>query len=146
MSEQSLWGYLSGGILPPEGQYTRVESNCSPGFPDVDYTLRGVSGTIELKFSDRPKAHFPFKRRGFRDTQVLWTKANVRAGGYPLLIAQCGRRYLLLPATQGEFLESSTLPEIEQMALYRWNQGVQDREHLTAVLRGFLLGAVTDLT
>lgn len=91
MSEHQLWGYLA-QLLPDEGQYTRIESHeTATGFPDVHYMLAGVEGTIELKDSRHPTAHYPFAEGGLRKAQKDWLRDYLHSGGRPLVAARIGR-------------------------------------------------------
>jgi hypothetical protein len=88
--EQQLWNYLS-GLLPDDGQYTRIESHdTAAGFPDVHYMLAGVEGTIELKDSHHPTATYPFATGGLRDAQKNWLRDYLYSGGRPLVCARVG--------------------------------------------------------
>jgi hypothetical protein len=95
MSEESLWQWLR-GKLPAAGHYTRIESDCSAGFPDVHYTLPGGSGTLELKFARNPRSLHPFKRRGLRTSQEIWIEDEVRAGGRVLIVAEITPRVFIV--------------------------------------------------
>jgi hypothetical protein len=99
VSEASFWKYLV-KLLPKEGHYSRIESpDTAAGFPDVHYTLGGVSGTIELKDAKRPGAKYPFKgESGLRKSQITWMTEECDKGGKVLLALQCGDRVYLLKA------------------------------------------------
>lgn len=114
MSEASLWNYLR-KILPPEGHYSRIESQTSAGFPDVHFTIDGVSGTIELKSTKHPNATYPFTGGdGLRKSQLTWIEDELKANGLVWLCLQCGRRIYFLDApTYYQKLHEMTLADIE---------------------------------
>ena len=97
MRESSLWDWLR-ARLPQAGHYSRIESETSPGFPDIHYSLGGVTGTIELKDSKRPKATCPFGRStGLRVSQLLWIADELASGGLVLICAGIGSTVHFLP-------------------------------------------------
>jgi hypothetical protein len=103
MSEASLWNWLRKGVLP-RGHYSRIESDASPGFPDVSYCIDGVEGTIELKEARNPKAKYPFKQGGLRPTQLRWIKDRVAAGGRVWILARIGKAvYMVRGIEASEF-------------------------------------------
>lgn len=59
-----------------------IESHAtSAGVPDVAYTVEGVTGWVELKFcSEARSAHM-------RNSQIIWIKDNINAGGCPLVLS-----------------------------------------------------------
>lgn len=126
MSEASFWKYLS-KLLPKEGHYTRIESHdTAPGFPDVHYTLNGVTGTIELKDAKRPGAKHPFKgESGLRSAQIRWMKDQIdNAEGRVLLALQCGNRvYLLKADLYYDELHRMAEEQIARVAIVKWEKG-----------------------
>lgn len=97
MKEHSLWRYLQQTILPKQGHYTRIESECSSGFPDVHYSIDGASGTLELKSTKRPKAKYPFSGKdGLRKSQRIWIREESAAGGRVILALQVGKTVCFL--------------------------------------------------
>jgi len=116
MSEASLWAWLRERL--PEGRYSRIESETSPGFPDVDYTISGISGTIELKKSRSPTSNLPFRRGGLRDTQLRWIEDEIEQGGRVFIIAQMGEWIHLFNASDVyENFNSMTMIELHKAAL-----------------------------
>lgn len=85
--ESALWDWLS-SRLPVGGRFSRIESETSPGFPDVDYTFRGISGTIELKSAKNPKTLIPFRTGGLRQSQKDWIADELIAGGLVFIVAR----------------------------------------------------------
>lgn len=129
MSEASFWKYLA-KLLPKGGHYTRIESHdTAPGFPDVDYTLNGNRGKIELKDAKRPGAKYPFKgQSGLRASQVRWMNEELAADGDErlFLALQCGDRvYLLKAALYYDELHRMTEDEINRVATVRWQKGAK---------------------
>lgn len=122
MSEASFWSYLR-KLLPKEGHYTRIESHdTTSGFPDVHYTLNGVSGTIELKDAKRPGAKHPFKgESGLRKSQITWMTDECEQDGNVFLALQCGDRvYLLRALLYFDELHRMTEDDIGRVATVHW--------------------------
>jgi hypothetical protein len=124
VSEASFWNYLR-KLLPKEGHYTRIESHdTAVGFPDVHYTLNGISGTIELKDAKRPGAKFPFSREsGLRRSQVIWIRDEIAAEGHIFLALQCGDRVYFLDSLYYYDLHRMTEEEISNVASVKWKTG-----------------------
>ena len=131
----AFWAYLR-KLLPPNGHYSRIESEQAPGFPDVAYTLDGVSGTIELKVAQRPGAKYPFSgANGLRKSQLRWIEEECAAGGHVLLALQVGNRVYLLDADPYACdLRNRTLEHIEYIADQRWTKGRGGKPPTAAVL------------
>ena len=116
MSEENLWTWL-GGVLPL-GHYSRIESDTSPGFPDVyakpDW---GSQCTIELKHS-RGTAKIPFKNEddGLHKSQRIWIRDELRAGGKVWIFAQVGTSVLLIPGAKYSKFNGSTQQELWELA------------------------------
>lgn len=94
-SEAALWKWLR-ARLPRSGHYSRIESETSPGFPDVNYCIGGIEGNIELKCSRCPKAKYPFKKGGLRKSQEHWIRQRIESGGRVFLLAQVGKERFLI--------------------------------------------------
>ena len=140
MSEASFWDYLR-SLLPREGHYSRIESKTSAGFPDVHYTLDGVSGTLELKDAKRPTAKYPFSgKSGLRKSQLLWIREEIEAGGTVILALQCGKEVFLLKADcYYEDLSRMTKEEIGKVAKLLWGKGDRETRAIQAVLGSLLI-------
>jgi hypothetical protein len=129
MSEASLWDYLRQGILPAKGHYSRIESETAQGFPDVHYTLKGQSGTIELKCA-RLTGHKPTskpffgKDQGLRKSQVIWMAEEDAAFGRVWICAQVDDKIFLLDGNvyASDFNEL-TLSELERISEVVWVRG-----------------------
>jgi len=132
--EASLWDHLR-SILPSDIHYSRIESDTSPGFPDVHYTLSRQSGTIELKSTKAPKATFPFGgENGLRQSQKDWIKAERQAGGVVFLCLQVGRMVYFLDGGEWQDLHCLTLDQINDRALLAWNRSMPDPLRLRQIL------------
>jgi hypothetical protein len=125
MSEDSFWNYLR-TLLPAQGHYTRIESHdTAPGFPDVHYTLEGVTGTIELKDAKKPGAKYPFRgQSGLRKGQRVWMRQQTDSGGLIFLALQCGDRVYILRTTDTDnvhdILHIMTEEDVSNSACIRW--------------------------
>lgn len=126
VSEASFWKYLQ-KLLPKEGHFTRIENHdAGCGFPDVHYTLNGVSGTIELKDAKRPGAKHPFKgESGLRKSQIRWIADEIdKAEGRVFLALQCGDRvYILNAALYYDELHLMSEEDIERVSAIHWRKG-----------------------
>jgi hypothetical protein len=123
-SEAALWNWLR-ARLPRSGHYSRIESETSPGFPDVNYCIGEVEGNIELKCSRYPKARYPFKKGGLRKSQKVWIRQRIRAGGKVFILAQVGKERFLINGQRN--LNSMTLEDLEfAQLLYLNHGGVED--------------------
>lgn len=96
MSERSLWR-LTIDRIGPYGRFERVENRVNKGTPDVNYTMRGVSGWLELKFTSIPSRDTtPIIVSSLTLEQVQWHEAWAKAGGRTWTLLQAGRGYCLL--------------------------------------------------
>lgn len=88
-SEQALWVRIRDKIAQ-FGHFSRVESICTTGYPDVDYCLDNFCGKIELKFCKTwPKrANTKVFKEGhnLRAEQSKWMKLRLKAGAKNLFI------------------------------------------------------------
>lgn len=85
MTERNQVNKTVGAILRPYGRWQRLEHAHDRGWPDVAYTLLGVSGWAESKL-------IPTNGKCpeiFTLEQLMWGEAEVKAGGLWHLI---GRR------------------------------------------------------
>jgi hypothetical protein len=142
MSETSFWVYLR-GILPKDGHYSRIEADTAHGFPDVHYTLEGVSGTIELKSTKSPKAKYPFAgKNGLRITQQRWIQEEDEAGGKVLLALQCGDTvYFINAALYYDDLAHMVLGDLRRCSNYVLKKATHRQDPLQhADLRTLLRG------
>lgn len=138
--EQSFWKYLR-KILPlQECHLTRIESECSPGFPDVHYTWRGISGTIELKSTSRPNAKFPFSGKdGLRKGQIDWIQEEIDSGGRVVLALRIDRYIYFLSGDMASKLGNMEQADIEVSSLYFWGAQRGEKVDITQIeiaLRG----------
>ena len=133
--EAGLWDYLR-GVLPAGIHYSRIESETSPGFPDVHYTLEGRSGTIELKSTKNPTGKYPFSGKdGPNKNQKFWIRDEIAADGVVYL---CLERkpmvYLLRADLYYDELDRMTLTDIERVAILTWERGEDIRDRLAVAL------------
>lgn len=62
-----------------------VESDITPGFPDINACLRGIEINMELKYCKDPKDTYHVQT-----SQPAWTKARANAGGIVLWVLIVG--------------------------------------------------------
>ena len=100
--EAGLWKWLrlrTSGL----GHFSRVESETSPGIPDVHYQVGRMilpgsknyeielfpgQGWIELKADKTQKEKYPFRGEdvGLRDSQIIWMTEYLEQGGMNLWV------------------------------------------------------------
>lgn len=114
MSESALWKWLR-GRLPP-GHYTRVESESSWGFPDVDYVIEGCAGKFELKEAENPASKQPFKVKGLRDSQILWIPEHLEHGGVVWIVARVGIDTFFIPGRHYRSFNEATLVTLIELS------------------------------
>jgi hypothetical protein len=122
--EAGLWDYLRPWLHGVH--YSRIESlETSPGFPDVHYTINGVSGTIELKCQPRPSGSYPFAgvKKGLRRTQRTWISEELLAGGKVLLILQAKATIFFVRGHFWRSLDHFTLDDISDISELIWTRG-----------------------
>lgn len=114
--ESRLWNWVR-KYLPP-GRYSRIESNTSPGIPDVSYTIDGFRGWVELKDAQRATAKQPFKRGGLRPDQINWFRDEIAAWGDEGLwiLARVGKSIFLVHGTYFENFNEMTQMELADAA------------------------------
>lgn len=94
MTESSQVWSVARKYLAPFGRIQRLENRLDVGWPDSVYTLRRVSGWLELKLvptSGRCPEHFTLD-------QLTWGELEVAAGGRWHLLARRGREWVLYDA------------------------------------------------
>lgn len=121
MDEHSFWKKLQRHL--PRGDYSRIESAVTPGFPDVSYCVDGVEGMLELKYrSEAPKRDstsvFP-DGKGLRPQQVAWMCKRLRHGGRVFMAAGVGKATYLIKMTEGLAVtfNSLTMIDLEELTL-----------------------------
>lgn len=94
MSENNFWHQLRNGIYH-KGHFSRIESHAtSNGFPDIDFCTLGISGQIELKYTNSMTAP------EIRPSQVRWFKKRTKHDGNAWLFVKVEvdkTFYLLIP-------------------------------------------------
>lgn len=95
--EANLWSYVRRN-LGPYGRLKRIENRIDKGTPDVAYTIKGVSGWIELKHVPLApaRATTTIKIPHLTMEQVLWLNDERDAGGRAWCLLQVERKYFLL--------------------------------------------------
>lgn len=73
-NESTLWAYLRDGLKDNSIHLSRVESHStSIGIPDVNFTIDGKDGWIELKFENSKGIYL-------RESQYCWMRDRLRVG------------------------------------------------------------------
>lgn len=116
--EANLWKWLRSSL--PKGHYSRIESETSAGFPDINYCIQGVEGNLELKVARHAHSKYPFKKGGLRRTQIIWMEDRVENRGRVNLIIQVKNTlycfHIVDKRAWGLSLNSMTLEQIQKTA------------------------------
>lgn len=135
MSEDALWRYVRGKLLPPGTHATRIESRVSPGFPDVHYVYRGQSGTLELKFLRKKKP--PFGDEGLNLEQRIWHREADSAGATAYLIAEITPRIYIIKGSSAEVFNEWTQEDFDlhsKLVLTKRRVDKEDRSFFIGLL------------
>lgn len=125
-----LWKYLE-GLLPPGCHATRIENEIGAGFPDVHYTYLEVTGTIELKDTDR----LPMGKAGMRKAQIRWIEEEIEAGGLVWILVRFKKRYFVVSGLYAESLNDWDEKTIGECCAAQWLANAYDPDILYGVLR-----------
>lgn len=127
-TEANLWEWLRDVVLPL-GHYTRIESECSPGFPDVHCTIPGTpSFTMELKEAKDPHAHHPFtKKHGMRRSQIKWIPKEVAAGGTVWILCGIGKKVYVIDGLNVNLVNNKTEEQIAAISVAVLRRGKNKR-------------------
>ena len=125
-----LWNSLR-GWLPAGCHATRIENDIGSGFPDVHYTYRETSGTIELKSADR----LPMRKAGLRKSQIDWIIEETEAGGLVWVLIEHKKMYYVLRGLYADRINDMDETEIAEKALAQWSARTYDPDILYQVLR-----------
>ncbi len=117
-NEAGLWEWLR-DIALPLGHYSRIESpETAPGFPDVDYTVQGRAGKIELKHSHgRTKPPFKGDDDGLHKSQRIWIRECVRNGGTVWIFAEIKDQVFIIPGSQVARINGNSLVWLEEISV-----------------------------
>lgn len=111
--------------MPVGIHLSRIEApETSPGFPDVHYTIDGISGTMELKCQLNPVGGYPFKgtQKGLRTSQRTWIREELISGGRVLLVLQAFQMIYFVPGRFYKALDHFTIADIERSANLIWKR------------------------
>lgn len=91
MTEAELRKVVERAFKPSKAHLSWIEAPMScPGFPDLELSIKGICGQIELKVTDSRG------RIKIRRTQYRWFKDRVASGGKPFMwIEHEGMHYLV---------------------------------------------------
>lgn len=130
-NEATLWDWLRQAMIRAQQiermhqRVERIESGVTFGVPDVNFTIGGVDGWIELKSTDlpaRPQTRILTDKTGLRTEQIAW---HVKA-------RSCGTRsFLLIKAGEYRWLISGA----HASKVNEWN-----REQMTISSLWFMRG------
>lgn len=107
--EQRFWKTWLKDRLPA-GHATRIESEVEPGFPDVHFSNRNGSVTLELKVAKQVR--IPLKGQ-IRDSQKFWIREEVRCHGRVWIVALIRKKVYFIP---GRFVDQ--LDEWSEEAIF----------------------------
>lgn len=136
MSEGSgaLWKWVQRNLLPPDIQVTRIESECSAGFPDVHFNYYGVSGTIELKFLR--KKRLPFGTQGLNKYQIAWHREANEQNAHSLIIADVNDEvYVISGRWFSHFNGATNLDHMSRLIVTKGRCSDEDRQLFSNLLR-----------
>lgn len=128
--EAPLWKWLSARL--PLGHFSRIESETSPGFPDIYYQVPAVPamhigaarpagcGLIEMKADKTGREKYPFRGAddGLRVTQIRWFEDYYENEGKNLWIcARVGNSVLWIPGTRFTEFNAMSREELHQASI-----------------------------
>ena len=118
--EDDLRAYLKRLFKEVEGSplsISWVESpSTSPGIPDLSYCHKGIEGWLELKAGPKPE---------IRVTQERWFEERIEAGGHPLILAQWGQDYMVIPGSRISALRRRPVEEtFRRLATTSWHRRI----------------------
>lgn len=120
----ALWRYIQ-KMMPPGAHATRIESRCSPGFPDVHYNWAGVTGTLELK--SLRKKNLPFGNDGLNLEQRIWHREAIANGAHALIIAEVHNEIFFMSGKwYNRFNESQSLGWMSSLIVVKRKLGEAD--------------------
>lgn len=113
-SEGALW-QTTKRSLGPYGRLKRIESFIEKGTPDVAYTIKRVSGWIELKHLGAYPVRdaTPVCIPKLTLEQVQWCEAETAIGGRSFVLLQAEHDYMLLAADTVRALFERELPKAD---------------------------------
>lgn len=125
--EVRLWEWLRDGTKRVAGLHMRrVENRAGEGDPDVDGCLGGCYFELELKGCNRPKVSSSKLVFDIRQSQVIWHRRRMRAGGNLWLYIRVGlgrevARYLISAQYTARVQEGMTEAELDSLAVLPTN-------------------------
>lgn len=134
--EARLWNYLKRKI---GGKWAadRIEVNDRSGVPDVNFSLDGVGGWIELKAVKMPKrdrTHVKFAH--FTPSQRTWLINRSRFDNRIFLVARIGDVIALFGACSFQHLGEKTRLELKEEALGWYESGLDVEDFLSILRKG----------
>lgn len=128
MSEQTAYRTLK-SHFPPSSYIERIENVLGAGFPDVIYTLNGVTGFIEIKSPKEPKKNTtPLfgSNHKLSQEQLNWFQTQERAGGRSFIFIATDKRWLILPGRVADLVNAATVIDIKEMSTWHKTRGSRD--------------------
>lgn len=122
-----VWRVIKKYLLELDPQ--RIESDCTPAFPDVEY----VGGTVELKYEKawpkRPTTNLNVKSLTKNPKQRVWWKRRARKGGRVFVLLRVADDWLLFHGVDAaEFLCYSTQSQLLEIAIKCWGKKLKGEE------------------
>jgi hypothetical protein len=122
VNEIELWNKLR-GPLAAYGDFSRIESFVTPGYPDVDGCIAGVTFKIELKYIPSYPARSTTRimgNKGLRTDQSAWAHRRIRHGGRLFVLVGVERDlYLFRPGLDDLYtMNDWSLTQFNQEAVF----------------------------
>lgn len=122
--ESALSGRVMGWLKGAGFFAQRIESDTTPGIPDIYYLKQGTSGWVELKHAKvLPKrettAVFGSLNHSLSDDQANWISLCIRNGGRAFVLAAYERTLWMVPGHLADQFNSMTLPQLDKFKVTR---------------------------
>lgn len=117
--ESALSGRVMGWLKVAGFFAQRIESDTTPGIPDIYYLKQGTSGWVELKYAKvLPKrdttAVFKTMNHSLSDDQANWISLCLRNGGRAWVLAAFERTIWLVPGHLADQFNDMTVTELDK--------------------------------
>ena len=113
--EVQFWNRIVEGLWRPDRVLNRVENGVVDGMPDAYFTIRGVSGWMELKCPETPSRPTTALFSGSHQLSLAqrnWLLAHRQAGGRAWVAIETERCVMLLGAKYADDINSMPLSQL----------------------------------